>query len=148
MNNVARVLLFCGITIGTIQGYAVENSQLPDGRPGIGENMLNTGILMDEYLFNYYNPIIKKLCEDFPDEKNECKLLFMLARNVQHGVYVPKDKIAPAGAILLKAKLVYSDGTIKPEIREIVLAALEQRKLASFDNIFYLKYHDPLWRAH
>jgi hypothetical protein len=109
MNKLAIVLLFAGFT-----GNATSMSgDFP------GEKTLVTGAKIDETLLALYSPIMKKMCEENAEAKDECQALVRLAYNFRMSID-PTDK---SYHTLLEAKLIYSDGNLRPEIQPLARAS-------------------------
>jgi hypothetical protein len=144
----------CGCAGIAVNSFCMQGSQ-PNGSGGMngGEKSLKCYMQTDTSVFDFYNPILEQLCKESPDTKPECWILLNLARSVINPQGLPStgnvlsmDACNPLYHKLLAAKLLHSNGTLKPEIVPLVLSSFSLQKTTGwfYDGPWELKYKSPL----
>jgi hypothetical protein len=149
MNKLVIALALC--SIAKIAGSSCDTQgQPPQMDLGRDEKILNTGAQVDGSLFDFYNPIIEKMCKENPSTKGECDLLVRMAhfQIKAHSIsrLNPKHRLSN---MLVASKLLFSDCILKPEVDELILASLavqlkDDREPMVFLDPYELTYTNPL----
>jgi hypothetical protein len=142
---------FAGFTVNAYGWFGEAPKQPPIPTTVQNESTLVTGRKIDKTVLAFYSPIIKDMCSEDPDSKETCRALVRLACRARSidangpGAMVHPDD--PTYEILLKAKLIYSDGCLRPEVESIIRASFlftPAGLRASGDHSLGLRYTDPI----
>jgi hypothetical protein len=147
LNATLWLCFFAGV-VGSLYGM---QGQPPSSFSS--EKTLRDGAKIDGNVFDFYNPILEKMCKEQPKNKPECKMLLFMARAAFNGSGTTIVAGGEAYKTLYKAGLVHSGGALKPEICALVLSSFTEQlntwqkgksSKELYDNPYELIYANPL----